>query len=202
MKRLLLTVATFAVLASPAAAGYIGIFTDQGASSCVAEVGATPYIDLHVVAVLEDNTTIMTGAQFQITGIPAGWTPQNALWVPDAGVTVNIGHPLFANTVHPQTPGVNLAFSRCLAFPEDDTIPLGRIILLGAPTPENVTLRVQGYKLVPTDPDCVIVTHCAPYYEIGCIAGGEIVLNGNKSTGCQVAVAEETWTKVKRLYRD
>ncbi len=202
MRRTLMTVATLAVLASPASAQYIGIFTDQGASSCVAEVGATPYVDLHVVAVLEGNTTIMTGAQFQVTGVPAGWTPQNALWVPDAGLAINLGHPLFATPVHPQTPGVNVTFRSCQSFPEGATIPLGRIILLGAPTPENVTLRTQAYELVPPDPDCVFVTYCEPYYEKVCVGGGEIVLNGTKSTGCQVAVTAETWTKVKRLYRD
>ena len=202
MRRMRMTVALLAVLASPASAQYIGIFMDQDANSCVGEVGAAPYIDLHVIAVLEGDVTIMSGAQFQITGAPAGWTPQNVLWVPDAGLAINLGHPLFATPVHPLTPGVNVTFNACQSSPEGAKIELGRLILLGAPTPENVTLRVKPYELVPPDPDCAFVTYCAPYFEKVCVGGGEIVLNGPKSTGCHVAVAGETWTKVKRLYRD
>ena len=201
MTRWTLAVAALAVLSSPASAQYIGIFMDREATTCVANVGATPYIDLHVVAVLEGAVTTMTGAQFKITGVPSGWTPENALWVPDAGSGISLGHPLFATPVHPLTPGINVTFGSCMSFPEGGTLPLGRIILLGAPTPRHVTLRVEFFDLVPPDPDCPFVTYCEPDYVKTCVGGGEIVLNGPSSSGCYVPVATPTWTGVKQLYR-
>jgi len=201
MSRWILAVAALALLASPVSAQYIGIFMDREATTWCAEVGSTPFVDLHVVAVLGGDVTIMTGAQFKITGTPPGWTPENALWVPDAGAGANIGHPLFPTPTHPQTPGVNTVFSSCLSFPEGGRVPLGRIILLGAPTPANVTLRVEYFDLVPPDPDCPFVTACAPDYHPVCVGGGEIVLNGDKPYGCHVPVATPTWTVVKTLYR-
>jgi hypothetical protein len=190
--------------AAPASAQTIGIFMDPEATSCAGDVGTTPFRDLYVVAILEGSVPVMTGAQFQITGIPESWTPNTALWVPDVGVGINLGHPLFANPIHEDTPGVNLAFAACQGNSGEVTrVPLGRIVLLGAPTPQNVHLRVVGFDLVPTDPDCPFVTNCdAPAgYPKFCVGGGEIVLNGPGTGGCAVAVSEATWSHIKELYR-
>jgi hypothetical protein len=202
------TIVTFATLlafSAPASAQYIGIFMDKEATTCVADVGAAPYTDLHVVAILEGSVPVMTGAQFRIEGIPVGWSPSTALWVPDAGVGINIGHPLFPNPSHQDTPGVNVAFASCQGNAGEVTkVPLGRIILLGAPTPSNVHLRVVGFELVPTDPDCPFVTDCdiRAGYPKFCVGGGEIVLNGPASGGCgAVAVDQSTWSHIKQLYR-
>lgn len=188
-------------LAAPVSAQYIGIFTEKEATTCVANVGPMAFTDLHVVAVLGGSVPTMTGAQFQITGMPEGWTPETALWVPDAGAGANIGHPLFGTPTHPDVPGVNVVFPSCQGTVGETTkIPLGRIILIGAPTPENVHLRVEGFDLVPPDPDCPFVTDCSLYPKF-CVGGGEIILNGNGTGGCAVAVSENTWSHVKGLYR-
>jgi len=201
------TIVAFASLlafAAPASTQTIGIFMDKEATTCVADVGPAPYTDLHVVAILEGSVPTMTGAQFQIVGTPTGWSPATALWVPDAGVGINLGHPLFPNPTHEETPGVNVAFATCQGSEGEVTkVPLGRLILLGAPTPQNVQLRVVGFDLVPPDPDCPFVTNCdiQAGYPKFCVGGGEIVLNGPGSGGCAVAVFESTWSSIKELYR-
>jgi hypothetical protein len=167
-------------------------------------MGPTPFTDLHVIAVLEGDVPTMTGAQFQITGMPEGWSSATALWVPADGV-VNVGHPLFPGPPHEDTPGVNVAFGTCQgSLTEATKVPLGRLILVGAPTPKNVRLRVEGFSLVPFDPKCVFVTNCdmpAGFPKV-CVGGGEFVLNGGASAACgAVALNETTWTGIKQLYR-
>ena len=187
---------------SPAAAQYIGLFTDANASTCVAQVGPNPRVDLHVIAILEGDVNEMVGAQFQITGVPATWTPENVLWVPDIGTAISLGNPLFPTPQHPLTAGVNVTYSACAGSPSNRRVALGRVVLLGPPTEDNVHLRVTGFDLVPPDPDCPFVAACdAPYYSKVCVGGGEIVLNGEAPSSCQVAVEENTWSNVKSLYR-
>jgi hypothetical protein len=198
-RRFIIGLVILAWLPIPASAQYIGIFMDANATSCAAQVGSTPWIELHVIAILQGNVPFLSGAQFQITGAPESWTADNVLWVPDAGVTINMGHPLFTNPIHPSTPGVNVAFSACQG---NERVPLGRVILLGARTPEDVHLRVVGYQLLPSEPRCPIVFDCTfPTYPMVCVGGGEIVLNGSAPAGCEVAVEARTWSSVKTLYR-
>jgi len=195
-------VAGLLLASSPASASYIGIFTDPNASSCGADVGPNPRVDLHIVAILDSDEPEMTGAQFQIVGVPATWTPQNVLWVPDTGTVISLGNPAFVSSIHPNTPGVNVTFHDCKVAPEVDRVPLGRLVLLGPPTADNVHLQVAGFYLVPNDPPSPMVTICGPGYEKVGIGGGEIVLNGPAPNSCAMAVEERTWTNVKALYRD
>lgn len=191
----------FLLCATPAQAQYIGIFLDEDARTCAADVGAAPYIQLHVVAVLGPELFRMTGAQFQITGVPESWTPENAVWVPDAGTTLSLGHPLFENPVHDDTPGVNVAFGICQSLNHSETVPLGRIVLLGAPTPDSVHLRVEGFQLSAIDPLCPLMTACTSGHGAHCVEGREIVLNGNETESCSTTpVAPVTWSAVKSLY--
>jgi hypothetical protein len=193
----LIAAAGLMLCAAPLSAQYIGIFQDASATSCAAAPGPAPWIDLHVVAVLEGGVPEGTGAQFSITGAPEGWASQNALWVPALDATVSLGHPLFANPSHDDQPGVNVAFGTC----QTGHVPLGRIVLLGAPTPGNVRLRVDVVQLSPSDPDCPFIVDCdAPVFAKHCVGGGEFVLNGTAPASCQVAVAPATWTGVKALY--
>ena len=202
MSRWTIVVFTSLLAASmPASASYIGIFLDAGATTCIAQVGPTPFIDLHVVAVLSGEVPVMMGAQFQITGAPEGWSSSNVLWVPADGA-LNLGHPMFASP--PRKRGVINAFSSCQGAEGEVTrVPLGRLILLGAPTPVNVHLRVQGFELVPTDPRCAFVVNCDLPAGLAkeCVEGGEIVLNGDAAGGCGVAVHRSSWTTIKCLYR-
>lgn len=181
----------------------IGIFLDPGAGTCAAAVGPNPRVDLHIVAVLEDDVPEFTGVQFLIDGIPRTWTPENVLWVPDDAVVVNIGNPVFPGPYHPSTPGVNVAFSTCKLHGSSTTVPIGRLVLLGPPTADNVRLRVFGFDFrrgfwnpYPTVMDCSIAFVQIP------VRGGEIVLNGPSSSACPTAVAQRTWTSVKAMYRN
>jgi len=192
-----IALAALGMLPGRAGAQYIGIFMDAEATRCAGEVGPMAWLDLHVVAVLEGDVTELTGAQFRITGVPAEWTDKTAIWVPATGA-INIGHPVFPIPNRPDRPGVNVAFSNC----QRGRVELGRLILLGAPTPENVVLRVEIFKLFPDEPDCVLTFACDfPAFSRACVGGGQIVLNG-PGAGCQVAVDADTWTGVKLLYRD
>lgn len=178
------------VVSSPASAQYIGLFTDATATSCVAQVGPNPRVDLHVIAILEGDVTEMTGAQFLIAGIPATWTPENVPWVPDVGTAISLGNPLFPTPLHPATAGVNIAFSSCVGSSTSRRVPLGRVVLFGPPTEDNVHLRVSWFDLVSPDPNCPFVTSCGiPGYLKVCVGGGEIVLNGDAPSSCQVAAA-------------
>lgn len=202
MKRLIVATLLGLVVPSVASAQYIGIFMDRQATTCIAQVGAAPYIDLHVVAVLGDGFTGFTGAQFQITGTPEGWTPSNALWIPDNGVALSMGHPLFAGPPHEEMSGLNVTFSSCQQVEGSNTVPLGRIILLGAPTPENVHLQVESFVWAGSDPACPFATDCiVPEFNIFCVGGGDIILNGDDSARCMVSVEGHSWSVVKELYR-
>ena len=190
---------TLATLSSPASAQYIGIFMDPSATSCAASVGAKPWIDLHVILVLEGSE--LRGTQFQITGAPATWNAQNVLWVPDIGLTISLGHPLFPNAIYDDSGGANLVFSDCVPTIDTDKIPLGRLVILGAPTPEDVHLRVEGVQL-GLDPDCPFRSSCELLnIQKLCVGGGEAFLNGQTNVNCTVAVEETTWTQVRLLFR-
>jgi len=199
----LICAAGLLLVAAPASAQYIGIFMDANASSCGGEVGTNPRIDLHVIAILEGSVPEFTGAQFRIEGAPASWTPQNVLWVPDVDAVISLGHPIFPNPIHPDIPGVNIAFGDCQQAATNNRVPLGRIVLLGPPTSDNVHLRVTWFELAASDPECPFVTNCdlRHGFPMVCVGGGEIILNGPPPADCRTtAVEESTWTTVKRLY--
>ena len=187
-------------MATPAFSQSIGIYADPGGRECAANVAPLGITTLHVIATLEGDVPAMTGAQFRITGVPAGWTPENAFWEASPGITISIGNPLFLGVPqHPEVAGVNVAIASC-SPQAGNLVTLGTIRLVGAPTPENTTLRVEGFELVPIDPQCAFVTVCdAPFYSKACVGGGEATLNGNG--GCDItAVEEKSWSNVKSLY--
>jgi len=146
----------------------------------------------------------MTGAQFQIANIPNTWTPQNVLWVPDVGTAVNLGNPIFPSSLHPFTPGVNIAFSSCQSNATSTHVSIGRLVLLGAPTADNVRLQVQGFDLKPTGhwPGCPFVTDCSQAFVKFCVEGKMIVLNGPPTGTCPTAVEQTTWSNIKAMYRN
>ena len=194
------------LLPATASSQSIGIYIDSGGTVCTAEVGSVALIDLHVIAVLGGDVNEMHGAQFWISGAPESWTPRQVFWVPDPGVTVSLGNPIFHTTIGDGRPGLCVAFNTCRGdgIPEGDTqrVEIGRLIIAGAPTPREVHLKVEHYELVPPDPVCPFVNDCTdPVYEPTCVAGGEAVLNGTGPCGV-LAVTQRTWSEVKALYRD
>lgn len=183
----------------PASGQYVGIFLDPEASSCAANVGTNPRIDLHLIAVLDGTLPGVTGAAFKIIGAPATWTPQNVLWVPDQLAPVSAGDPLFGTPTYPNG-GVYVGSPQCMV---GDRVELGRLVLLGPPTADNVHLQVTSLGMYGPQRDCPEMQHCdAPRYSSFCVGGGEIVLNGPAPSSCQLAVEQRTWTNVKSLYRE
>jgi hypothetical protein len=175
---------------------------DAEATSCKATVGDAPWTTLHVVAVADENLSGVTGVQFRVTGIPEGWSAHNAVWAPGANM-IAIGHPLFPSREGALS-GVNLAWAGCrLGETDRGRFALGRIILLGAPTPPNVRLRVDIYRLLDTEPLCPIFTGCDAMFSLACARGADAILNGETTASCGngVAVEATTWSALKSLYQ-
>jgi hypothetical protein len=201
MSRWIVVAAAALLLASqPTSAQYIGIFLDPEAGSCAADVGPNPRVDLHLIAVLGGDVPEMHGAEFRIVGAPESWTQQNVLWVPDVGTTITVGNPLFPSGPYPRA-GVGIAFSKCQTGGDTHRVTLGRIVLLGPPTADNVHLQVTT-TTIWEDVTCPAVNRCdGPAYPYACVGGGEVVLNGPAPSSCQLAVEERTWTNIKALFR-
>lgn len=197
---MLTCVAGLLLVSAPASAQYIGIFLDPNASSCAADVGPAPRVDLHLIAVLGGDVPELTGTEFRIVGAPESWTPQNVLWVPDVESVFSVGNPIFPN--HPYDEGgVAVIFSTCQTGGTSHRVTLGRIVLLGPPTADNVHLKVVTTGIYGSRVPCPAVTRCdAPAFSYACVGGGEVVLNGPAPASCQVAVEERTWTSIKSLY--
>ena len=201
----LVPVTVACLLPATASSQSIGIYIDNGATVCTAEVGSTPLIDMHVIAILGGDVTGLTGAQFWISGAPDTWQQKNVFWVPDPAATFNVGNPIFHTSLGDGRPGVVLTFNTCRGdgIPEGDggRVELGRLIIAGAPTPREVHLKVEHFELVPTDPECPTMLECqSPAFPQVCVAGGEAVLNGTGPCGV-VAVTQRTWSEVKALFR-
>ena len=206
MKSKLLFLVLGLALASTAHAQSIGIFLDENGESCAAEVGPTPIITLHVLAFPGGSVSELTGVQFRIVGVPETWTPENAVWVSDIETALTLGNPMFTHGVADGGPGVNVVFSSCRAdgdpAGDEGPIPLGRVLILGAPTPENTVLRIEKWQLFPWE-ICPMFTRCEiDGWATACVQGGEAALNGD-SHGCGIvtAVEQTTWTEVRLLYR-
>ena len=101
--------------ASAAHAQSIDIILHPDSPGCTAaEVGSSPWIELHVVANLEDKFESFQGAQFKVTGMPATWNEENVAWVWDTSITIAFGNPLFAGSSDwDAAPGGVVAWSAC-----------------------------------------------------------------------------------------
>jgi hypothetical protein len=170
-----------------------------------AEVGSTPWIELHVIASVypDDKLSGFHGAQFRVTGMPDTWNESNVIWSLDTSVTLGVGNPLFsARSPAPwdDASGTTVAWNTCQ---DQLTQRIGKIILLGAPTGENITLRITPFRLHLQEDYCVMMNACdAPYFTKTCVKGGSFTLNGQGSSKCIITAVQETsWSAVKSLYQ-
>ena len=208
MQRMVLVAFGIACLVPGAALSQsIGLFLDPGFTVCAAEVGPTPRIDVHVVAFVGGNVPEFSAVQFRILAATPGWTERDVLWVFNSAVSLGFGNPLFPSQFD-DTPGCIATFHdwcRGDAEPAGDANPIaiGRIVILGAPTPPNTILRVWHYALTGMDPPCPFMIPCGiPDLNPVCVEGGTAVLNPTYTPRCtNVAVTPETWTGIKELYR-
>ena len=203
MPRLVFALMVIAALGvSPAHSQSIDIVLHPDSPGCTAaEVGANPWIELHVVANLGGNVEGFQGAQFKVTGMPASWNEENVSWVWDASAALSFGNPLFAGD-DGSVPGAVVAWSACRAGVHG-VQRIGKILLLGAPTAENTTLEVKPYQLHSGEDYCAKMNQCNdPIYTSDCVGAGSFTLNGPGSWVCTVsAVEEQTWTVVKSFYQ-
>jgi len=173
--------------------------------TCSAQVGTNPFIELQVVAILGGEVSALHGAQFMVAGLPATWNQENVSWAWDASLTLAFGNPLFA--ANPEQwddrgAGATIAWSTCQDPAGARSVRIGKILILGAPTQESVTLRIKPFQLHPGEPFCPIMTHCdAPVFSTTCVAGGTFVLNGTNRNCNITAVENTTWSEVKNLYQ-
>jgi len=182
----------------------IDIILDENGPACSAQVGANPWIELHVVAVLGGGVPTFQGAQFRVAGLPDTWNEENVSWVWDASVTLAYGNPLFAATDEWDDPGPGgvAAWGSCQPI-QGSTRRIGKILILGAPTADNITLSIQPFQLNFNQPYCPMMNQCdAPFFTKVCVSGGTFVLNGTNNKNCNItAVEETTWTAMKSLYQ-
>jgi hypothetical protein len=192
------------LLASSAYSQSIDIVLHPNDPGCTAaEVGSTPWIELHVIANLGGDVTGFAGTQFRVTGFPATWNPSNVVWSLDTSTTIAFGNPLFSGVSDANwdnESGTVVAWNSCQT---QGMQRIGKIILLGAPTGENITLQVTPFYMGSHEELCVSMNRCDnPYYSRACVTGGSFTLNGQGSSNCTpTAVALSSWSAVKSLYQ-
>lgn len=123
-----------------------------------------------VASGVTDGATVsgMTGAEFQIVGLPAGWT---ATAVPNPGASVVVGSPL--------TGGVDIVFPDCHVEPD---VALYTLII--TPTTNEVANLSITQHQSPSNPNypCPLVILCdAPVFTKVCVTGGTATI-----TTCEI----------------
>ena len=129
------------------------------------------------------------GAQFRVTGLPAGW------------VTISTPNPETLSLGDPFGSGAIDAFNR---LPDGSCVTLYTVVLVAPPgtLPGEIVLQVAPREPVdPRFPCPAFGLDCgAPcdIFDPFCVAGGTMLLNSSRD--CQVEVEPTTWSSVKRLY--
>ena len=135
----------------------------------------------------------ITGGEFRVTGIPAGWT-----WttVPNPEITTDIGDPM--------GDGVVFAYRDCQTG-TDNKLLLYTVTVYPSAVVNDVILTVD-MRNPPSNPNfpCSLLLLCDdPVYTKLCVCGGQGIVNGTiENCGCGVPtpVGQKTWGHVKSLY--
>jgi hypothetical protein len=147
-----------------------------------------PYA-LHVKAWIDGAITGITGAEFRITGLPAGWT---AFATPAPDASTSLGDPLDGS-------GANIAFATC----QTSTCRVLDSILVFPTTVVGETFLSIRPRTPPTNPafNCPRFVLCdAPVYSSLCVPGGVFCINVT-SGRCQIGMESTAWSAVKAFYR-
>ncbi len=166
-------------------------------------------ISVHIYARLRGASAAgITGAEFYVLGWEAiaaqGFTVSES-FNPAALFVLGAASKPSGNLGN--TRRVNVVFSTCMPNPMIG----GEFVFLGAITAQGIgvgDIPANTYLSVvagdpPPNPNfrCPLFTRCdAPSYSIVCVTGGEFIINPD-GRDCTVAVGEQTWSKVKSLYR-
>jgi hypothetical protein len=189
MRRLLLCLFFIAIAAASASAQSIGIFFDPGAASCSGAIQAGTTRRLYIIALLQGpNVNSITGAEFRVTGLPAGW---GVISTRNPASNIQIGDPFDAT-------GVNLAFPLCV---QEFLAPLFTVDLTATSSVSNHYLTIQP-RNPPANPDfaCSLVVRCGPTFSLVCAGGGAAIINPT-GPGCTVGVEPASWSRVKNLFK-
>lgn len=133
----------------------------------------------------------INGAQFRISGLPAGWISNAS---PPPGVSVN-GDPFGS--------GVTVSSSTCLTS-SGQYLHLFTAAIF-APTVEiDVLLSATAIDPPLAPPfDCPFVYLCdPPTFSKVCCRGDGAWINVRSGPGCPLAVESKAWSEIKALYRD
>ena len=172
-------------------AGVIQLAFDPNGERTCGQIPAGSPATLYVVARLSGPSLCgITGAEFRIEGMPAGWVAT----AQPAGLSV--GDPLGSI-------GGNVVFSTCQS-PEAGPVLLYTISIFATSAVTNHTIEVVA-RNPPTNPvfGCPLATLCdLPLYTMVCMTGGEIHVNAPASGSCALmAVEATTWSVIKSLYQ-
>jgi hypothetical protein len=132
----------------------------------------------------------ITGAEFRIDGLPAGWIVQAEPSPPSASVTGD----LFGD-------GTSISFT--CGHPEFAMyFELFSVGVFATDTQTDVLLAATAIRPLPAPPnDCAYVYLCdAPTFTKVCVQGSGAWINPRKF-GCGLAVEATSWARVKSLYR-
>jgi hypothetical protein len=181
------------VLVGSAQAASIGLYSDANCGSCNltiplgSETGTFYIIAVDTDDLLGPECAGLTGAQFRVQGLPAGWSASST---PSPLANYSLGNPLGA--------GADIAFPTRL---------LGGCILLytvvvgplspGASALLQVTAHSSPAPPTFNCPLVVVGAHC-PITPFVCVTGGILYLN--MPGDCVVGAAPRTWSQVKRLF--
>jgi hypothetical protein len=175
--------ALLALLVSPTFGASIGLFSTPDCSRCNLTLPAGSSGTIYIAVETTGLGFGVDGAEFKVTGLPAGW---------------------MVNTVAPSPPA--LAFGDPFGSEGTwlwlaDTITgscaqLFTATITATTQVDEVILEVAGTTAPGTCP--IVFIHCGSCNTHVCVLGGRLYINS--ATDCTVAVQPSTWSKVKQLY--
>jgi len=189
--RLVLLATFWSFTPAGASNGAIGLYFDADCATCSHTVSIGVPFTLFVNATLEGATVDGTlGAEFRITGMPAGWYTQA---VPNPLVEIAVGDPLGGGTA--------IAFTSCTA-PPPPCINLYTVWVVPTTSAENLRLQVEqaispACETLPPSLCTPLLVGCDIAYTRYPATGGTAILNGPP---CAVATQLVTWSRVKQMY--
>lgn len=182
------TLLSLLLLPTSASASAIGIFATPDCQGTCATVPSGGTLSVFVRADVPGGPGgNMTGAEFRVAGLPAGWS---ASATPAAELNLVLGSPV--------GDGVGVAFAHAVHGP---CVSLFRVDIQVTSEASDVVLAVVAHT-APSNPSfaCpVVMIDCASCLPRTCATGGEFVIN--PTNGCTVNLERRTWSVLKQVFR-
>ncbi len=173
--------------------GTIGIYFDEEGTICEGTISPDQPTRVYIIARLNGLTDCgLAGAEFRFAGIPDSWS------------TFAAPNPEILTLGDPFGEGVTCALP--CARPEDGKYLLYSVVVFAADDDDDLE-----FSLEPRTPpvgrgefDCPKLLMCdSPYFTQLCVETQSCYVNASAPKSCDtaVAVARDTWSAVKSLYR-